>query len=235
MDCPLLAAMIRRLEGGVRIPKFGDKLEKKFSRKDKLIAKVRKLFNEELCGVSADEKLPIKLAKLMSVAVLGLKMKLYNPEIFFPEFCSVSAYIKRWLIDYLFECNKIPEIPYSVEKTINIINYMYQKQYKQNMLDKTFDYNMDEDYNDTYLKDVEGNSYVALLKDGSNHSDESNGECETNGFVLPELASDKISSDGAGHAQKSVNKYLAIQEICGEKILNLMEIDTNYPIIKNLC
>ncbi|KAI3983935.1 hypothetical protein MKX01_013245, partial [Papaver californicum] len=308
MDCPLLAAMIRRLEGGVRIPKFGDKLKKKFSRKDKLIAKVRKLFNEELCEVSADDKLPIKLAKSMSVAVLGLKMKLDNPEIFFPEFCSVSAYIKvihgdllksiriindtklfmvedtverlrsildpisnpkvtpqqfrvalkRWLIDYLFECNEIPEIPDSVEKTINIINYMHQKQatvlsvpvmctkkkqaneeveilgnlsaqYKQIMLDKTSDYNMDEDYNDAYLKDVEVNSYAELLKDGSNHSDESVGECETNGFVLPELASGENtstledvrqdSSDGAGHAQKPVNKYLAIQEICDQRSL----------------
>ncbi|KAI3957778.1 hypothetical protein MKX01_007609 [Papaver californicum] len=179
MNCPLLSAMIRRLEGGVRKPKFGDKLEMKFLRKKSLIAKVRKLFNEELCEVSADDELPIRLAKSMSVAVLGLKMKLDNPEIFFfPEFCSFSAYIKvihgdllksiriindtklfmventveklrsildpisspkvtpqqfrvalkRWLIDYLFECNEIPEIPDSVQKTINIINYMHQKQ-----------------------------------------------------------------------------------------------------------
>ncbi|KAI3957777.1 hypothetical protein MKX01_007608 [Papaver californicum] len=97
------------------------------------------------------------------------------------------------------------------------------------MLDKISDYNMDEDYNDAYSKDVEVNSYDELLKDGSNHIDESVGECETNGFVLPELTSGENtfsledvrqdSSDGAGHAQKPVNKYLAIQEICDERSL----------------
>ncbi|KAI3912747.1 hypothetical protein MKW92_038374 [Papaver armeniacum] len=86
MSFQLLSAMSRRLKGEVKEPKFGDKL--KYKHKPSLITQVR----NELCKVREGEELPIGLAKAMSVAVLGLRMKLDNPKIFIPELCGSNAY-----------------------------------------------------------------------------------------------------------------------------------------------
>ncbi|KAI3862044.1 hypothetical protein MKX03_011787 [Papaver bracteatum] len=97
-------------------------------------------------------------------------------------------------------------------------------QYKQIMLDKNCDHNMEDDYNDAYSKDLEvynRHKYADLLKD--DHSDESVGECEADGSVLPESTSGEDvgqdSSDGASQEQKLVNKYLTIQETCDKRSL----------------
>ncbi|KAI3912745.1 hypothetical protein MKW92_038372 [Papaver armeniacum] len=287
MSFQLLSAMSRRLKGEVKEPKFGDKL--KYKHKPSLITQVR----NELCKVREGEEPPIGLAKAMSVAVLGLRMKLDNPKIFIPELCGSNAYrpmhgdllkylvddtveklrtildpisdskvkpqqfqdaLKRWLIEHLFEYSELAKTPDSVVKTVKIIKQMHHEraicnkneqakkeveivgdlsaQYKQIMLDEICDHNMDDDYDDAYFKDLEVNSYDEydnLLKDGGNYSDESVGECEADGSVLPESTSGENaftledvgqdSSDGAGQEQKPVNKYLTIQEICDERSL----------------
>ncbi|RZC60022.1 hypothetical protein C5167_021780 [Papaver somniferum] len=292
MSFQLLSAMSRRLKGEVKEPKFGDKL--KYKQKPNLITQVR----NELCKVRAGEELPIGLAKAMSVAVLGLRMKLDNPEIFIPELCGSNAYrpihgdllkcigilngtklknlvddtveklrtildpindskvkpqqfqdaLKRWLIEHLFEYSELAKTPDSVVKTVKIIKQMHHEraicnkneqakkeveivgdlsaQYKQIMLDKICDHNIDDDYNDAYFKDIEVNSYDEydnLLKYGGNHSDESVGECEADGSVLPESTSgenaftlEDVGQDGAGEEQKHVNKYLTIQAVLPE-------------------
>ncbi|KAI3875649.1 hypothetical protein MKW92_004761 [Papaver armeniacum] len=306
MDCHLLSAMIRRLKGDVKEPKFGDVLEKKYTNRTRLIEELKKAFVEELRKVSAGEEFSIGLVKAMSVAVLGLNMS--SPEIFVPAFgsdCPLKLVIhedllkcirilsdnklkdvkelrtvldpisicklkpqkfqealRKWLIEYLYEYPELElvEIPEPVKKTIDIIMGMNQDamvpksptlcikheqankeleivgnlsaQFKQIMLDKNCDHNMDEDYNDAYFKDLEVNSYDEydnLSKDGGNHSDESVGECEADGSVLPESTSGgnaftledmgQDSSDGAGKEQKPVNKYLAIQENCDNRSL----------------
>ncbi|KAI3932319.1 hypothetical protein MKW98_025039, partial [Papaver atlanticum] len=324
MNRQLLFAMLRRLKGEVKEPKFGDTLEIECKNQPRLVKIVEKLFKEERGKVRAGGELPIRLAKAMSVAVLGLNMKLDDPKIYNPEFCGSEGYkkeikgdllrcirilndtklkvladntvkelrtildpisdpivkpqkfqdaVKRWLIENLFEYSEFGKIPDSLKKTVNIIKkahhereeankeveivedlgaddrkIVHQKreqankeveivgdlsaQYKQIMLDKICDHNMDDDYNDACFKDLEVGSfreYANLLKDGDDHSDESVGECEADGSVLPESTSGENifrpedvgqdSSDGAGQEQKLVNKYLTIQETCDERSL----------------
>ncbi|KAI3877565.1 hypothetical protein MKX03_003201, partial [Papaver bracteatum] len=308
MDCHLLSAMIRRLKGDVKEPKFGDVLGKKYTKRSRLIIEVAKAFDEELCKVSAGEEFSIGLVKATSVALLGLNMS--NPEIFVPAFGSdcplklvihkdllkcirilsdnkledvkelrtvldpisirkvkpqkFQETIRKWLIEYLYEYPELElvEIPKPVKKTIDIIkdmdrqNAMVPKspticnkhkqankeleivgdlsaQFKQIMLDKNCDHNMDEDYNDAYCKDLEV-KYDNLSKNEGNHSDESVGECEADGSVLPESTSGgnaftleymgQDSSDGAGKEQKPVNEYLAIQEICDNRSLGAHDL-----------
>ncbi|KAI3931668.1 hypothetical protein MKW92_042198, partial [Papaver armeniacum] len=108
MDRQLLFAMLRRLKGEVKEPKFGDTLEIKCKNKSRseLVDKVKKLFKEERGKVRAGGELPIRLAKAMSVAVLGLNMKLNDPKIYNPEFCGSEGYRKEIKGD-LLRCIRI--------------------------------------------------------------------------------------------------------------------------------
>ncbi|KAI3851408.1 hypothetical protein MKW92_047430, partial [Papaver armeniacum] len=109
MDRPLLFAMLRRLKGEVKEPKFGDTSEIMYKNKSRLALaeKVVKLFKEERGKVRAGGELPIRLAKAMSVAVLGLIMKLDDPKIYIPEFCGSAEGYKKEFKGDLLKCIRI--------------------------------------------------------------------------------------------------------------------------------
>ncbi|MCL7043895.1 hypothetical protein MKW94_006793 [Papaver nudicaule] len=123
--------------------------------------------------------------------------------------------IQTWLIEYLFECSEITEIPESVLKTSDIINRIDSSisapaisiekekakeevenvlalsgQLKQILLDNMSDHTMDEEFDDAYFEHTQlysGEEYSDLFDHPGSHSDdESVGECETDGSVLAE-------------------------------------------------
>ncbi|KAI3932465.1 hypothetical protein MKW92_035257 [Papaver armeniacum] len=225
------------------VPAFGSDCPSKLVIHEDLLKCIRILSDNKLEDV-----------KELRTVLDPISIRKVNPQQF-------QETLRKWLIEYLYEYPELElvEIPEPVKKTIDIINGMDQNamvpkspticnkkeqankeleivgdvsaQFKQIMLDKNCDHNMDEDYNDAYFKDLEVNSYDEydnLSKDGGNHSDESVGQYEA-GSVLPESTSGgnaftledmgQDSSDGAGKEQKPVNKYLAIQEICDNRSL----------------